>query len=150
MTLYGVDSKRTLYSYDVLQGTAGDTAQAIADGVAELHALYGIDTAPGDGKQDTWADPAAAPYDMASVMASQTTIKSIVALRVALVLRSSYYDKQNPASQDTLSFFQNLKDAKGNSLKQSITLSEMDRHYRYRVFEFTVPVRNMLILAGGP
>jgi hypothetical protein len=31
-----------------------------------------------------------------------------------------------------------------------VALSAEDQHYRYRIFEFTVPLRNMLLLAGGP
>jgi hypothetical protein len=31
-----------------------------------------------------------------------------------------------------------------------VTLSATDQHYRFRVFEFTVPLRNMILLAGGP
>ena len=60
--LFGVDNNRTLYSYDLLQnlklvgGAGGDSAQAIADGIVQMNALYGIDT-NGDGIQDAWAGP---------------------------------------------------------------------------------------------
>lgn len=159
VTLYGVGNNRTLYSYDVLrneelaQGVAGaDISQAIADGVDQLHALYGVDT-NGDGVQDGWADPGAAgTYDITTVMNSPTTMRSIVSVRVALVLRSNYYDKNsgNPVSPATLTLFGGLQDANGNSLQQVVNLSATDRQYRYRTFEFTVPLRNMLLLAGGP
>ena len=48
--LFGVDTNRTLYSYDLLQnlnwcgGVGADSAQAIADGVVQMNALYGVDT----------------------------------------------------------------------------------------------------------
>jgi type IV pilus assembly protein PilW len=156
--MFGVGANRTLYSYDLLQnlkivqGSGGDVAQAIADGVDQLHAIYGIDT-NGDGVQDTWIDPGATGYDIASVMTSAATMKKIVSVRVALVVRGEYYDK-NPASPPTLTLFGGLTDAANNPLpllKQTINLSAAtDQHYRYRVFEFTVPLRNMILLAGGP
>ena len=70
-------------------------------------------------------------------------------MRVSLVLRSNYYDK-NPVTPATLTLFQGLTNAAGAALQQNVALSADDQHYRYRVFEFTVPVRNMLLLAGGP
>jgi hypothetical protein len=43
-----------------------------------------------------------------------------------------------------------LTNSAGTSLAQVINLSLTDQQFRYRVFEFTVPLRNMLLLAGGP
>ncbi len=154
MTLYGVGANRTLFSYDLLrnlqlqQGSGGDTSQAIADGVDQMHAIYGVDT-NGDGVQDVWADPGDPGYDMASVMAAPATMRKILSVRVSLVLRSNYSDK-NVVSPATLTLFSGLTNAAGVSLQQSVTLSADDQHYRYRLFEFTVPLRNMILLAGGP
>lgn len=153
--LIGVDANHTLYSYDLLQnlslvqspGTA-DAAQAIADGVYQMHAIYGIDT-NGDGIQDTWAGPGDANYDINTVMTTPATMRKIIAVRVALVLRGEYYDK-NTASPATLTLFSGLTNGGGTSLQQNVTISANDQHYRYRVFEFTVPLRNMILLAGGP
>jgi type IV pilus assembly protein PilW len=54
-----------------------------------------------------------------------------------------------PVSPATLTLFNGLVNAGGTSLAQTVTLSATDRQYRYRVFEFTVPLRNMLLLAGA-
>jgi type IV pilus assembly protein PilW len=153
-TMFGVGANRTLYSYDLLQnldyvlGSGTDTAQAIAEGVDQIHAIYGLDT-NGDGVRDAWADPAATGYDMGTVMITPGTMRQIIAVRVALVLRSEYYDK-NTVSPASLTWFAGLTNGAGNSIQQTVTLSADDQHYRYRVFEFTVPLRNMLLLAGGP
>ena len=97
-TLYGVDNNRTLFSYDLLQnlklvgGAPNDLSQAIADGVVQMNAIYGIDT-NGDGKWDTWAGPGeVGAWDINTVMASPTKMKQIVSLRIALVVRGEYYD----------------------------------------------------------
>jgi len=156
--LFGVDANHTLYSYDLLQNQnlvqtpgSGDTPQAIADGVYQMHAIYGIDT-NGDGIQDTWAGPGLptdSNYDINTVMTSEPTMRKIIAVRVALVLRGEYYDA-NPVSLGPLTLFSGLTNGGGTSLAIPVNLTGADQHYRYRVFEFTVPLRNMILLAGGP
>ncbi len=155
--LIGVDANHTLWSYDLLQNQnlvqtpgSGDTAQAIADGVYQIHAIYGIDS-NGDGVQDTWAAPGTGNngYDINSVMISEPTMRKIVSVRVALVLRGQYYDKK-VVSPATLTLFSGLPNGGGNTFQETVNVSVTDQHYRYRVFEFTVPLRNMILLAGGP
>ena len=158
--LFGVDDNRTLYTYDLLQnlnvfgGVGTDAAQAIADGVVQMNALYGIDT-NGDGIQDTWAGPGDPGWDFNSVMTSPAKMKQIVSVRVALVVRGEYYDTTRdaagnplPVSPPTLNFFNGLAGSAG-SLQQTINLSVTEQQFRYRIFEFTVPLRNMLLLAGA-
>jgi type IV pilus assembly protein PilW len=165
--LFGIDLNRTLYSYDLLRnlekyaGTGGDVAQAIADGVVQMNALYGLDT-NGNGIQDAWAAPGGPTdptWDVNTVMTSPTKMKQIVSVRIALVVRGEYYDTKrdsagNPlaVSPATLTIFNGLKNGPnftGASLQQTINLSPVQQQFRYRVFEFTVPLRNMLILAGA-
>lgn len=161
--LIGVGTDRILYSYDLLQnlklvqGAPADVSQAIADGVDQLHAIYGVDT-NNDGVQDTWRNPslvnpppAPTAWDIATVMANPAQMKEILSVRVALVVRGQYYDK-NLVSPATLTLFGGLTDSAGNPVavvQKTVNLSANDRHYRYRVFEFTVPLRNMLLLARG-
>jgi type IV pilus assembly protein PilW len=164
--LFGVDNNRTLFSYDLLQnlklwsGVGADSAQAIADGVVQMNALYGIDI-NGDGIQDQWADPGAVgSWDINTVMTTPALMRQIVSVRVALVVRGQYYDlnggtaaNPNPVSPAQLTIFSGLHsgpNGTGPLLAQPINLNATEQQFRYRVFEFTVPLRNMLILAGGP
>jgi type IV pilus assembly protein PilW len=164
--LFGVDNNRTLYSYDLLQnlnvwgGVGADSAQAIADGVVQMNALYGIDI-NGDGIQDQWADPGVVgAWDINTVMTTPALMRQIVSVRVALVVRGQYYDlgggtAANPiaVSPPQLTIFNGLHsgpNGTGPLLAQQINLNATDQQFRYRVFEFTIPLRNMLILAGGP
>jgi type IV pilus assembly protein PilW len=160
--LFGVDANRTLYSYDLLQnqnlvgGGGGDNAQAIADGVVQMNALYGIDT-NGDGIQDAWAGPGDPGWDINTVMNSPTKMKQIVSVRVALLVRGEYYDlnggtaaNPKPVSPPQLTIFSGLKNGANVSLALPVNLNLTEQQFRYRLFEFTVPLRNMLILAGGP
>jgi type IV pilus assembly protein PilW len=150
--MFGVGTNDTLYSYDLLQnqlkvgGTGTDTSQAIADGVIQMNAIYGIEGTTTPGVIGTWADPGAAGYDINTVMTTPATMETIIAVRIALVVRGEYYDK-NIVSPATLAIFSGYTNAAAASLSRTVTLP--DRHYRYRVFEFTVPLRNMLLLAGA-
>jgi type IV pilus assembly protein PilW len=158
--MFGVSTNNTLYSYDLLQnqnlvhlaGTGGDVAQAIADGVIQMNAIYGVATANNPSVFDHWVSPsAAAGYDINTVMNSPTKQKLIIAVRVAIVVRGEYYDK-SVVSPSSLTIFSGLLDGNGNSLQKtvSLTTTQDQQHYRYRVVEFTVPLREMIVLAGGP
>jgi type IV pilus assembly protein PilW len=152
--LFGVGADDTLYSYDLLQnqlkvqGTGADTSQAVADGVIQMNAIYGIQTTANPGVLSTWAGPGDAGYDINTVMTTPATMESIIAVRVALVVRGEYYDK-NVVSPATLTLFSGYANGTGTSLSQVINLNAAAQHYRYRVFEFMVPLRNMLLLAGA-
>ncbi len=144
--LLGVGDNQTLFSYDLLRtigaGTDLAATQAIADGVVQMRALYGLDTDTSpDGILDTWADPGAIGFDIATVMTNPALVRQIVAVRVVLVLRSSNYEK-NLVSPPTLVLFGDLATA----LQQTVTLSADDQHYRYRTVDSVIPLRNMLIL----
>jgi len=152
--LIGVDNTHTLYSYDLLQyqslsGGVTDAAQPMTDQVYAFHAIYGIDT-NGDGTQDAWASPSIdTGYDFNSVMTTPGTQQKIVSVRISLLVRGEYYDK-NVVSPTSFTIFNGLTNAAAASLSKQVALSNTDQHYRYRLFEFTVPLRNMILLAGGP
>lgn len=143
--LFGVGANNTLYGYDLLMGNGVDASQALVDGVAEMHALYGLDT-NADGVLDTWVDPGAAGYDIATLMATPAVARQVVAVRIALVLRSATYEKENAngelPSPASLKLFGDL----AASLQQTVSFSASERHFRHRVVESTVPVRNVLLL----
>ncbi|MGJ7570964.1 PilW family protein [Variovorax sp. RB2P76] len=143
--MFGAGSNNTLYSYDLLMSNGTDASQAIADGVAEMHALYGLDT-NADGVLDTWVDPGAAGYDIATLMATPAKARQVVAVRIALVLRSANYEKENAngelPSPASLTLFKDL----ATSLQQTISFSTSEQHFRHRVVESTIPLRNVLLL----
>jgi type IV pilus assembly protein PilW len=174
-TLFGVGTNNTLYSYDLLNnqkwvqngGTGTDTSQAIADQVVQMNAIYGVATTANPSVFNNWASPGDSThhYDIGSVMTTPATQELIVAVRVAIVVRGEYYDANNNNCSNTannstcsnatafyvsapsLTIFSGLVDGYGVSLAKTVGL---DTHYRYRVFEFTVPLRDMILLAGGP
>jgi type IV pilus assembly protein PilW len=144
----------------VVRGCAsGDVAQPIADQVIQMNAIYGVSFLYGAGSAtpsvfSNWVSPTDSThhYDIVSVMNNATTQASIVAVRVGIVVRGEYYDK-NPVSPKTLTLFSGLVDGYGKPLATQVPpigKPTLDQHYRYRVYEFTVPLRDMIVLAGGP
>jgi type IV pilus assembly protein PilW len=142
--LLGVGANQTLFAYDLLRsagtGSDADALQTIADSVVELRALYGIDT-NGDGIINDWVAPSGTTYGIANLMTTPATIRQIVAVRVALVMRSAELNKDN-VSPASLTLFSDLATA----LQRSVTL---DQHYRYRVIDTTIPLRNMLLQSAS-
>ena len=158
-SMYGVGANSTLFSYDLLRVQGGDVAQAIADGVQELHALYGLDV-NGDGVLDSWADPGAAGYDIATVMTTPATIRQIVAVRLALVLRSSALERSavTPNCDGNVAtvqadctpyrYFSGLSNTAGTSLERELNTSAL-QNVRVRVIETTIPLRNMQLIPAA-
>lgn len=143
--MFGVGSNNTLYSYDLLMANGTDASQAVADGVSEMHALYGLDT-NSDGVLDTWVDPGATGYDIATMMTTPATARQVVAIRIALVLRSANPERANDngdlPSPASLTLFSDL----ATSLRQTISFSTSEQHFRHRIVESTIPIRNVLLL----
>jgi type IV pilus assembly protein PilW len=167
MLLYGVGDNSTLFTYDLLQ-IAGNAPAPIADGVVEMRALYGIDTSAAPIPMDTtditpvpngriglWVDPgnAVTGYTQAQLTsgtkAAQQLLRRIVAIRVGLILRTSlqerdyerYYGSAPGAlPNSTVTLFGDLPPA----LRQTRNIVGTDNLYRYRTFEFTIPLRNAL------
>jgi len=141
--LVGVGDHNTLYSYDLLQ-TVDTPLQARAEGVFELHALYGVDT-DGDSKVDAWVSPASGDYSLASLSAGTSAaaslLKNIKAVRVGLILRTSLPEK-DVVSSNKLELF---SDINSGSLTYSRTLTGDEQNYRYRTIEATIPLRNNLL-----
>lgn len=138
----GVGDNNTLYAYDLLQATSSQV-QAVASGVFELHALYGLDT-DGDGKLDSWVKPAGS-YAYSTLadgsISSAGAISKIKAIRVGLILRTELPEKA-AVSGASLNLFADL----GSSLQFTRTLGVAEQRYRYRTVELTVPLRNPMML----
>jgi len=141
--LLGVGPDATLVAHDMLQLDGTDTVVAIADGVADLRARYGVDT-DGDGRVDSWADPATAPWDAASLLsgtaAAQTNMANILAVRVGVIIRTNTPER-DPVAPTSIVLFNDL----GSTLTATRTLSSAERQMRWRSLEFTVPLRNVIL-----
>ena len=142
-TIIGVGDHNNLLQYDLLQMGAFNTPQALADGVFEMHALYGISPAVPTGKVQ-WVDPGATGYDAATLEAGPVGISAlsnrIIAIRVGLILRTNVAEK-TPATTASIKLFSDL----GPALTFTRNLNTAEKNYRYRTVEMTIPLRNVLL-----
>lgn len=141
--LFGVNADGALTSYDLLRLDGSDSPVPLAEGVADMRALYGVDTND-DGRIDAWRDPAVSPFDAASLQNGSTTARlnlgRILAVRIGLLLRSASVERDE-VSPSSLTLFGDLD----STLQRSRTLSSDERRMRWRTFEFTVPLRNVML-----
>jgi type IV pilus assembly protein PilW len=148
--LLGVDpATNTLTRYDLL---AQGAAQPLAANVLALYALYGIADAT-TGRLNNWIAPTAASgWDTGTLLSDPTKFTEIVALRIALILKDGLYQKDPVSAGKPLTWFNTGSDgiaisglaAGANTWTPAAGSS--DEHYRYRVLEFVVPVRNEVII----
>jgi len=99
------------------------------DNIVQLQAQYGKDL-NADGVVDVYEEGAPADWNQ------------VLAIRVAVVARSSLYEK-DPVSPATI----RLWDDSANPPTTNgpvWTLTSDERHYRYKVFQTVIPLRNML------
>jgi type IV pilus assembly protein PilW len=141
--LMGVGDHNSLFTYDLLK--TGDTPlQAVAEGVFELHALYGVDN-NSDDIVDDWVSPSATGggYTVADLSSGSAEaaakLRNIKALRVGLILRTALPERDEVPGEE-LKLFADL----GDDLQHTRKLSAEERRYRYRTLESTIPVRNNL------
>ena len=141
--LVGVGANATLVVHDMLQLDGSDAVQAIADGVADLRARYGVDT-NNDNVVDAWQDPAVGDWRASQLLdgtePARTRLSQIVALRVGVIVRTSSPERDTVAPA-TLTLFSDLATA----LQATRTLTTAERQLRWRSLEFTVPLRNALL-----
>ena len=145
--LFGISSTGKLVSYDLLK-LSGTGIQELVDGVVDMRVLYGIDTTTGgltpqSQRQVTgWVAPTDTNYTAATLTngthASVIRLQGILALRVGLVLRSDLAEKSDVAPS-SLTLFSDLD----SSLQYTYTVPIGTTNQRYRVVEFTVPLRNI-------
>lgn len=144
--VWQIANGKTLTATDDLHSTA---AAEIGEGIVDLQAEYGLDTtATRDYLVDTWQ--ATAPGDWTRV----------IAIRVALLARSQQYDKAaipNYATCATDPAADPSSCRRPSWAGGSFALTNLDgtadsnpdspndwRHYRYSVYETTIPLRNMI------
>lgn len=147
--LIGVGADSTLFAHNLLLFNGVNASEPLAEGVRELHAVYGLDTND-DGILDTWQSPTGVwdgPALMDGSAASNTRIRQIVAVRVGLVLRSSLVERELqpgvPVAPASLSLFSDLPAP--NPVIVDLTRAGENRNQRHRTVEITVPLRNFLM-----
>lgn len=149
LMLLGINASQQLVNYDLLRLTnlpgAANTPVPLADGVVDLRVRYGIENAPvPTGTITGWVTPTgnfSPAFLNNGTVAAATSMRQIMAMRVAMVLRGDRFEKDDDVSPATLTMFQSLPGA----MQQVYNVPAGDERKRaYRLVEFTVPLRNTI------
>ena len=141
---YSVDAGNSLAMAELSPTTGGSATQELAPQIVNLQALYGKDT-NADGVVDT--------YDNATPGSNADWLK-VLSIRIAVVARSLQYEKDE-VTQDaprwdvgTTSTITGpaTTDCNGGSKCIALKVSQIAdwKHYRYKVYDTVVPLRNVL------
>jgi type IV pilus assembly protein PilW len=142
LQLFGLGANNTLVSYDLLKLNNLEAAQPIVEGVVDVRALYGI--ADATGNLTSWVAPTGTTYGITALSdgstGAQQTLRSIVAVRVGLVLRGDLVER-DAVPQSALNLFADLP----GGLTYTYAVPGGQERQRFRTVEFTVPLRNVLM-----
>jgi type IV pilus assembly protein PilW len=135
-TLYSVDTTRsTLTTQSLLPAVLAATP--LVGDVVNLKAQFGLDT-DNDGDVDTWQSATGSWSSANLPLQAATSWQQIQAVRVAIVTRSQKYETDAVTTGPLGMFCSPLPCA------VSMTLTADQQHYRYKVMETLVPLRNAL------
>jgi type IV pilus assembly protein PilW len=147
-SLIGIGANSTLFNLDMLQLDGTDTPVPIADGVADMRVLYGVEGATA-GVIGAWVRPDTAPWDATSLQngtpLALQNLRRILAVRVGLLLRNNAPER-NDISPTSITLFPGM----GAGLEISRPLVGDDRKLRWRSLDFTVPLRNAMLMSAIP
>ena len=116
----------------VSQALGAAAATPIFDNIVQLQVQYGKDT-NSDGVVDVYNE---------TTPASTAEWAAVLAMRIAVVARSSLYEKDE-VSPATIRLWEDSVNPP-TTTGPVWTLTADERHYRYKVFQTVVPLRNML------
>ncbi|MCW5660749.1 MAG: PilW family protein [Burkholderiaceae bacterium] len=133
----------SLLSYNLFGGALA----SLADNIVNLQAVYGVAGTWNSPDVASWQAPTgvwAANALMDGSAASADRIQRIRAVRLVIVARSAQYEKAADWTAPTLPLLSDLNGATP-AANMSMTFSGNAQRFRYRSYDITVPLRNMLL-----
>jgi type IV pilus assembly protein PilW len=123
-------------------GAANPVVPVIGD-VVNLKAQYGLDT-DDDGIVDTWQPATGAVWSAASLPAQPlATWQQIRAVRIAIMTRSTQYER-DIVTPSPLTMFGGADAIADGATAITMPLTSDQQHYRYKVLETVIPLRNAM------
>jgi type IV pilus assembly protein PilW len=151
--VYSVDAncptdatKCALRTQNLISTTGGpNPVVPVIGDVVNLKAQYGLDT-DNDGIVDTWQEATGAVWSAANLPAQPlATWQQIRAVRIAIVTRSTQYERDvvSPASLTMFAGADAIADG-ATAVTMTLTPADPAQHYRYKVLETVIPLRNAM------
>jgi type IV pilus assembly protein PilW len=133
----------SLLSYDLFGGTLA----SLADNIVNMQAVYGVASTWNSPDVASWQAPTgawSADTLMDGSAGSADKIQRIRAVRIVIVARSAQYERAADWTAPTLPLLSDLSGATP-AANVSMTFSGSAERFRYRSYDITVPLRNMLL-----
>ena len=133
----------SLLSYNIFAGTLA----SLADNIVNLQAVYGVANAWNSPDIAAWQAPTgswSASTLMDGSAGSADKIQRIRAVRFVIVARSAQYEKAADWTAPALPLLVDLSSATP-AANVSMSFSGNAQRFRYRSYDITVPLRNMLL-----
>lgn len=127
--------------------------QSLADNIISIKALYGVSDDPAHTPVSSWIDPSATGWDATTLSDgskdSTDKLRRVRAIRLAVIARNAQPEKladddTNKTPRFSPATFTLFGDLSAASLSKTVT--NPDRHYRYKIFDTTIPLRNMILM----
>ncbi len=121
-----------------LSAAPGSGPVPLYDSIVQLQAQYGRDTDL-DGDVDIWSDA------LPTTPPTNAEWRQVIAVRIAIVARSGLYEKDY-VSPGSIRLWEDSANPPTTTGPVWTLLNDPadDRHYRYKVFQTVVPIRNMI------
>ena len=126
---FATNQTPTLQLVDTLLSAGGTAPTDLVEGIVDLKAQYGRDTGA-DNVIDTWDNTAPADW------------MKVLAVRIAVLARIGNYEK--PTTGTTCDATTTMPTWSGSSTHAFVIPEGLPSCYRYRVFETTIPLRNVI------
>lgn len=119
-----------------LLSTGAAAAQDLVDEIVDLRAQYGKDTTlVPDGIVDVWNN---------TTPVSSAEWLGVLAVRIGVLARIGHYERPSGANCDATTAQPSWSGGQFMAIGDVTTVTNEARCYRYRVFETTVPIRNII------
>jgi len=126
----------------------GDTwvAQSLADNIVSIKAIYGVAANSADPNVSSWVLPTGT-WAASTLSASRDDLLKIRAIRLSVIARNAQPEKAADTSSSGEVGFSPATFTLFGGTAASMTVTNPDRHYRYKVFDITIPLRNMVLMS---
>lgn len=124
--------------------------QSLADNIISIKAIYGVAAGALDANVDSWVDPTGATWGASALSGSRDNLLRLRAIRLAVIARNAQPEKNADDDTTATPRFSPATFTLFGDTAASKTVNNPDRHYRYKVFDITIPLRNMVLMTQNP
>ena len=124
-------------------------SQSLADNIISIKAIYGVSAGPLDASVNDWVAPTGT-WAASALSANKNNLLRLRAIRLAVIARNAQPEKKADDDTSNTPRFSPASFTLFGGTSVSKTVTNPDRHYRYKVFDITIPLRNMVLMTQNP